>query len=399
MELGRMQSVLDGVRVLDFGRYIAGPFCGCLLGDLGAEVIRIEKLDGSEDRYTSPLNDKGEGAGFIQLARNKLGLTLNPTKPEGREVVKKLVATADVVIANLPQPTLVAMGLDYDSLKAVKADIILTTVSAFGAAGPYSDKVGFDGVAQAMSGNMYMAGSPDQPMKSFVPYCDFGTASLAAFGTLSAVIHKMKTGEGQHVEASLLRTSLTFNNANLIEQAVLDINREGSGNRGQGSAPVDCIKTADGWLMVQVVGNPLFERWANLMGEAHWLTDERYATDQARGDNAKDISDRTTEWAADKTNEQAMAILAEHRIPYGEVMRPAQTLEDEHIKAIGIFKDVDYPGLPKPAPIVHEPVRLSKTPIKLRHRAPTLGEHTEQILAELGYSAEEQQSLKDKRVI
>ena len=151
-----MSKVLKGVKVLDFGRYIAGPFCGTLLGDLGADVIRIEKVDGSEDRFLSPITEDGDGALFMQLARNKRSLTLNPMKPEGREVVKRLVATADVVVANLPPDTLETMGLDYSSLRAIKPDIILTMISAFGRGGPYSNRVGFDGIGQAMSGNMYM---------------------------------------------------------------------------------------------------------------------------------------------------------------------------------------------------------------------------------------------------
>ena len=147
-----MSEVLKGIRVLDFGRYIAGPFCATLLGDLGADVIRIEKVDGSEDRFLSPVTEDGAGALFMQLARNKQSLTLNPMKPEGREIVKKLVATADVVVANLPPDTLEALGLDYESLTAIKPDIILTMISAFGRGGPYSNRVGFDGLGQAMSG-------------------------------------------------------------------------------------------------------------------------------------------------------------------------------------------------------------------------------------------------------
>ncbi len=394
-----MSAVLDGVRVLDFGRYIAGPFCATLLADMGAEVIRIEKIDGSEDRFTSPINANGEGAGYVQIGRNKLGLTLNPTKPEGRQVVAKLVATADVVIANLPAPTLTAMGLDYPTLKAIKEDIILTTVSAFGSEGPYAEKVGFDAVAQAMSGNMYMGGFPDEPRKAFVPYCDYGTASLAAFGTLAAIIHKMKTGDGQLVEGSLLRTSVTFANALLIEQGVIDIERTGSGNRGQTSAPSDAFQTKDGWIMVQIVGNPLYERWARLMGEEHWLTDARFATDQLRGDNADIISERLARWGKDKTNQEVLDSLKEARIPCGEILSPQQTLDNEHVVATGMFTPVDYQGLPKPAPIAETPVKLSKTPGEIRFRAPTLGEHTEKIMAELGYSDEEIEQLREIRVI
>ena len=149
-----MSKVLEGIRVLDFGRYIAGPFCGTLLGDMGAEVIRVEKVDGSEDRFLSPVTKNGDGAMFLQLARNKRGMTLNPMKTEGQEVVKKLVATADVVVANLPPETLKTMALDYESLCSSKPDIILTMISAIGRGGPYSNRVGFDRLGQAMAGNM-----------------------------------------------------------------------------------------------------------------------------------------------------------------------------------------------------------------------------------------------------
>lgn len=393
-----MAQVLEGIRVLDFGRYIAGPFCATLLADMGAEVIRIEKVDGSEDRFTVPINEAGEGAGFVQIGRNKLGLTLNPTKPEGREVVKKLVATADVVIANLPAPTLKAMGLDYESLRQVKPDIILTTMSAFGSTGPYAEKVGFDGVAQAMSGNMYLGGFPGEPRKAFVPYCDFGTASLAAFGTVSAILHKMKTGEGQMVEGSLLRTAVTFANATIIEQAVIGVDRVGTGNRGQTAAPVDAFDTKDGSIMVQVVGNPLYARWAKLMGEEQWL-DERFASDQSRGDNADMIGARMADWCKTRTSAEVLAELGNARIPCGEILSPKQVLENEHIVATEMFKLVDYPGLPKPAPIAETPVKLSKTPGTIRTRAPTLGEHTDEIMQSLGYSREEIDDLRQKRIL
>ena len=186
------KGILHGYRVLDFGRYIAGPFCGTLLGDYGAEVIRVERVKGSEDRYLQPVTDKGEGSMFLQLNRNKLGFTLNPTKPEGKSIVEKLVKTADIVIANLPDSTLKAMHLDYESLEKVNPKIILTSNTAFGTTGPYSDRVGFDGVAQAMSGAMNMTGDPDIPLKAFSPYVDFCTASLAAYGTLLAILRDKK---------------------------------------------------------------------------------------------------------------------------------------------------------------------------------------------------------------
>ena len=394
-----MSEVLKGVRVLDFGRYIAGPFCGTLLGDLGADVIRIEKVDGSEDRFLSPITEDGDGALFMQLARNKRGLTLNPMKPEGREVVKRLVATADVVVANLPPDTLEAMGLDYNSLRAIKPDIILTMISAFGRGGPYSNRVGFDGLGQAMSGNMYMSGTPEQPVKAYAPFIDFGTASLAAFGTMSALFERQKTGRGQIVEGSLFNTALTMMNGTVIEQAAIKANRLATLNRSQTSAPADTFKTKDGWVLVQTVGGPLFKRWADLMGEDHWLDDDRFKTDISRGDNGEIISERLASWCAERTNEEVLAEMEKARIPAGPILSPQQVLEDPHIAAKGLFESVEYPGLDTPAPLMKTPVELSETPGEIRSRAPRLGENTDEIMKELGYNQEQIMDLRNKRVI
>ena len=394
-----MSEVLKGVKVLDFGRYIAGPFCGTLLGDLGADVIRIEKVDGSEDRFLSPITEDGDGALFMQLARNKRSLTLNPMKPEGREVVRRLVATADVVVANLPPDTLEAMGLDYNSLRAIKPDIILTMISAFGRGGPYSNRVGFDGLGQAMSGNMYMSGTSEQPVKAYAPFIDFGTASLAAFGTMSALFERQKTGRGQIVEGSLFNTALTMMNGTVIEQAAIKANRLATLNRSQTSAPADTFKTKDGWVLVQTVGGPLFKRWTDLMGEDHWLDDDRFKTDISRGDNGEIISERLASWCAERTNEEVLAEMEKARIPAGPILSPQQVLEDPHIAAKGLFESVEYPGLDTPAPLMKTPVELSETPGEIRSRAPRLGENTDEIMKELGYDQEQIIDLRNKRVI
>ena len=394
-----MSKVLQGIRVLDFGRYIAGPFCGTLLGDMGAEVIRIEKVHGSEDRFLSPISDSGDGALFMQLARNKLGMTLNPMKPEGQEIVKKLVATADVVIANLPPDTLQRMGLDYDSLVTTKADIILTTVSAFGRGGPYANRVGFDGLGQAMSGAMYMSGTPEQPTKAYPPFIDFGTASLAAFGTMVALYERQQTGKGQMVEGSLFNTALTMMNGTAIEQSAIPRDRVASLNRSQTSAPADTFKTRDGWVLVQSVGGPLFKRWADLMGEDHWLHDPRFKDDISRGDHGEVISERLARWCAERTSKEVLEAMEAVRLPAGPVLSPQEVLEDPHIAAKGLFQPVSYPGLDKPAPLMKTPVELSRTPGEIRTRAPTLGEHTDQIMGELGYSDAEIAQLREKRVV
>jgi crotonobetainyl-CoA:carnitine CoA-transferase CaiB-like acyl-CoA transferase len=394
-----MAGVLEGIKVLDFGRYIAGPYCAALLAEHGAEVIRIEKREGSEDRYQAPVAKTGEGALFLQMNRNKLGMTLDPMLPEGQEIVRKLVATADVVIANLPPQQLAPMKLDYESLKAVKPDIILTTVSAYGRGGPYSDRVGFDGIGQVMSGAVYMTGTEDQPYRAQVPWVDFGTALHCAFGTMAALMARKMTGKGQWVEGALLATAVTLGNALLIEQAVIAPNRVPTGNRGQTAGPVDIFRTRDGWILAQVIGQPLYKRWAKLMGEEHWLTDPRFKDDISRGDNGAVISERMSRWCAGHSTAEALEILGKAKIPAGPVLKPQQTLDDPHIQAMGFFQPTEFPGAPRPAPLAKVPVWLSGTPGSIRRRPPQLGEHTDQILNGLGYSKKAIAGLRERGVV
>ena len=394
-----MSGVLEGVKVLDFGRYIAGPFCGALLADYGAEVIRIERVNGSEDRYVTPVSEDGQGAMFLQLNRNKLGLTLNPTKEKGQEIVKKLVQKSDIVIANLPEQTLKSMGLDYEELKEINPGIILTSNTAFGTTGPYAERVGFDGVAQAMSGAMDMTGEPEQPTKAYAPYVDFCSASLAAFGTLLAYLEKQKTGKGQRVQTSLLQTALTTTNSLLIEQEILNINRVASLNRAQTSGPSDTFKTKDGWILVQTVGGPLFERWVHLMGEKDWLEDKRFKDDLSRGENGHLISERMSEWCAERTSKEAIMELEGSRIPVGEVLKASETLKEEHILKKGSFVKLNYPTMDKEYSVVGPAVELSENPGVIKSRSPQLGEHNEEILSGLGYSQDEITQLKSEKII
>ena len=394
-----MTGVLDGIRVLDFGRYIAGPYCAALLGEFGADVIRVEKRAGSEDRCQAPVTATGDGALFLQMNRNKRAMTLDPMTAAGREIVHKLVRTADVVVANLPPQTLTAMGLDHASLVAVKPDIILTTVSAYGRGGPYSSRVGFDGIGQVMSGAVYMTGEPDQPHRAQVAWVDFATALHCAFGTMAALMARERTGEGQVVEGALLATAVTLTNALLIEQAVIKADRIPTGNRGQTAAPVDIFRTKDGFIIVQVIGQPLYERWAALMGEAHWLTDPRFKDDISRGNHGELISERMAHWCAQRTSAEALETLGAAKIPAGEVLRPQQTLDDPHIQAMNFFQATEFPGIPRPAPLAKVPVFLSRTGGSIRRRPPTLGEHTEEIMGELGYDADAISSFRRRGII
>jgi crotonobetainyl-CoA:carnitine CoA-transferase CaiB-like acyl-CoA transferase len=394
-----MTNVLDGIRVLDFGRYIAGPYCAALLADLGADVIRIERIGGGEDRWVAPVGDDGVGAMYLVMNRNKRAMTLDPSSPDGREIVKKLVATADVVVANLPPEVLRSLALDLESLRRVKADIILTTVTAFGAGGPWSHKHGFDGIGQVMCGSAYLTGTEAQPYRAAVAWVDCGTASLAAFGTLAALMERQKSGRGQKVEGALLRTAVAFNNPTLVEQQVIEAHRLPTENRGQTSAPSDIFRTRDGWIIAYAIGNPMFKRWAQLMGEEPWLTDPRFKDDEARGNHGELISRRMTEWTMQRTTEQALKELEAAKVPAGPLYTPQQALEDAHIRAAGLLADTQYPGLPRPAPLAPMPVDLSDTPGTFRHRAPTLGEHTEAVLGELGYTAAEIETFRARKVV
>ena len=395
-----MAGVLEGIRVLDFGRYIAGPFCAALLGDFGAEVTRVEKLEGSEDRWTSPVGADGTGAGYMQMNRNKRGMTLDPMKPKGREVVARLVKRADVVVANLPLVQLEQMGLDYDTLAAINPRIILVMNSTFGSVGPYAERVGFDTIGQAMSGAMYLTGDGKTPMRFAAPVVDFGTAMIGTIGVMAALMDRQKSGKGQLVETALLRTALNFADTTLIEQALIDARRSALLNRGWGAGPSDCFKTRDGWVFAMTIGAPLFRRWARLMGEEKkWTEDARFKDDQTRGDNGEILSERMQRWCAERTTQQVLQELENARIPAGPVYTPQQALDDPHIKAAGFFQHVDYPGMPKAAPIVTTPVTLSRTPANIRRRAPTLGEHTDVVLGELGYSPAEIAELRSAKIV
>lgn len=394
-----MPGVLDGVRVLDFGRYIAGPMCAALLGDLGADVIRVERLSGGEDRYLLPVTQAGDGASYLQMNRNKRGMTLNPLKPEAREVVRRLVANADVLVANLPGDTLCSMGLDYESVREIKPDIILASTSAFGEEGPYGNRVGFDGIGQAMCGATYLSGPPQQPTKSYASWVDFSTAIFSALGTLAALMDKKANGYGQQVHTTLFGSAVAAFNCFLIEQSLVHPNRTSSGNRAQSSGPSDIFRTKDGWIMIQVVGRPVFERWAALMGETEWLEDARFDSDTQRAAHGTLLSERTQRWACEFTSEEALQRLADVRLPAGPVYSPQQVLDDPHVNATGMFSLVDYPGAPKPFPLLLNSMLLSQTPLTLRRRPPTVGEHTDEIMVELGFSLKEIAALHAKRVI
>lgn len=392
-------SLLKGYRVLDFGRFIAGPYCAALLGDHGADVIRIERVEGGEDRYIPHVADTGEGGLYLQVNRNKRCLTLDLASAAGREIVRQLINTSDVVVANLPPATLKHLGLDYDTVSQLNPRAVLVVVTAFGSGGPLSAHPGFDGVGQAMSGAMYMTGEPDAPRRAVTTYVDFSTAQACAMGAMAALWSREKTGRGQLVEGSLLRSAVIQTNGLLIEQAVRKPNRIPQGNRGFATAPSDAFKTKTGWLLVQTIGQAMFERCCDMIDAPQMKGDPRFSDDELRGKNSLAISQAFADWCATKTRDEALAALAKAKIPCGPIYSPQEALDDAQIQASGLLTQRHYAGMQMPFPVTPHPVDMSDLPVEYVRSAPMLGEHTHEILAELGYSDDAIKALRDQAVV
>jgi len=393
-----MTPILDGVRVVDFGRYIAGPFCAAMLADLGAEVIRVEPPKGADDRWLMPVKPGGEGALYLQSNRGKQSLTLDTMKPEGRAVMERLIATADVVIANAPPAALRQMGLDYDRLRTIRPDVILTVATAFDRQGPLADASGFDGTGQAVSGAMYLSGPAGQPYRAATSYVDFSTAISCAYGTLAALIRKMKTGEGSLVEASLVNTALNMVTPILMEEATGARHRTPTANRSPIAGPSDLFPTRDGWVLVQVIGQGMFRRWAALVGRPELVADPRFASDILRGDNGEDLSAIMAAWCAPRSVAECTEALTAARIPVTNLLKPAEVLDPANrlTSHLGFMR---FPGIEAALPVARPPAFLSGSDFTEVAPAPTLGQHSDAVLRALGLSAGEIAALRDGGIV
>lgn len=387
-----MPGILQGIRVLDFGRWIAGPYCAHLLADLGADVTRIERPQGEDDRWLMPVTAHGEGAQYLQCNGGKRSVTLEMTTPEGRAVMRRMIARADVVVANYSPGGLKHFGLDYDTLRGIRPDIILASASAYGTEGPMAERIGFDGVGQAVSGAVWLTGEPGRPTRAATAPIDFATSLSLAYGTLAAIIGRMRTGEGAHVQASLVGTSLNLTNQILMEEATGFNRRVPTGNRSPMSGPSDIFRARDGWFIMQVIGQKVFRRWCKVVGREDLLNDPRFATDRLRGDNGAELSRIMQDWCAGRGRDECIEILGRASIGCGPVLSPAEVCGGALDLRRTFLREVEFPGSAG-VPIAPPPARLSRGTVALS-RPPLLGEHTEEVLADYGFAAEEIAALR-----
>ena len=310
------------------------------------------------------------------------------------------MARADIVVANMPAAGMRASGLDYDTLRTVRPDIILASATAYGEGGPYSDRIGFDGAGQVMSGATYRQGTPDRPIRTVVPYADLGTALTMTIGVMMALHHRDRTGEGQHVEGALLPTAMMLSNAFLIERDLLGTDKPRMGNQGTSVAPCDLYRTCDdGWVLLQVAGQPMFKRWCRLVGRPDLFDDPRFADDDLRWENGDVLNDIMAQWCADKTKAQVSGLLEAVKLPAAPMYSTQEVLDDPHVAAMGYLQRVPFPGAAHDVPITQTPFRLSATPGVIRRRAPLLGEHTDELLGEMGYTTADIAGLRGRCVV
>ena len=395
-----MPGVLEDIRVLDMSRFISGPYCAQLLADMGAEVIRIEKIGGGDDRFLGPFTASNESMGAMIYNRNKKGITLNIRSDQGRELLKRLVKISDVVIENFTAGYLESLGIGYEDLRKTNPGIIFASISAYGGYGPYSRKGAFDQIIQGMSGLMYVTGHPgDPPVKAGISLSDYGAALYTALGVVLALRHRDKTGEGQMIDVSLFDTAISFLETIIPEYKVNHQVRPQIGNRRPYSAPTDTYKCKDGYVSISISTEALWRRFTKLIGREDLTNDPRFTGNANRTVNQHYLNNLAAAWAADRTVEEALRLLDEAHIPCGTVQTITEVAEDPQVKAREMVVDVDHPGsgsVPLPGIVI----KMSKTQGKIDTPAPQVGQHNEEIFSQLlELSSEEINELKEKNVI
>ena len=376
---------LEGIRVLDVSQVMAGPFCCMLLGDLGADVIKVEPPSGDQTRSAMGFKLKGDDSlGFLNMNRNKRSIVLDLKSDADHEVFMKLAATADVIVENYRPGVVKKLGIDYDSVAAINPGIIYASISGFGQTGPWSQRPGFDLMAQAASGIMSITGHPDgPPAKSGGPLADIGCSLFAVYGILSAYIGKQKTGEGQFIDASLYEAGLSF--------AVWDIceywgtgnipDRIGTANRM--AAPYQAVRASDGHFVLGANNDRLYRRLCETLGREELIEHPDYATNALRMKNREALIAALEETLVTRTREEWVEALLGAGIPAGPILDYSEALGNEHAAARDMVMPVDHP-IEGPVKNIGYPVKMRGTPQRVRRHPPLLDEHRAEILRELG---------------
>ncbi|EOP74674.1 hypothetical protein KOW_02729 [Bacillus cereus VDM006] len=395
-----MEGALHGIKIIDLSRVLAGPFCTMILGDLGAEVIKVENIgNGDDTRGWGPPFVEGESAYFLCANRNKESLTLNLKSEMGKDILKKLVSHADIVVQNFKPGTLERMGLGYDVLQEVKGDIILASISGFGQKGPASHLPGYDYMIQAMSGLMSITGGKDEePAKVGVAISDVLTGLFTCIGILAALQHRNRTGEGQEIDISLFDSQLAalVNVAsNYLCTGELS---ERLGNQHPNIVPYQVFKAKDGDLVVAVGNDEQFHRFCVLLGRQDLSRLDRYTTNANRLLYKEELIDIIAKEMKKKKKEEWKQLLDEAGIPNGPILNVKEALETEQAGAREMTVHMEHPTIEN-LKLVGSPLKLAKTPVRMQKHPPLHGEHTEQILKNLGYSQESIREMKKNQWI
>jgi crotonobetainyl-CoA:carnitine CoA-transferase CaiB-like acyl-CoA transferase len=393
------QAPLTGIRVVEVGNYMAAPFCTMQLADLGAEVIKVEHPDGGDQvRQSAPLID-GEGSAFMRLNRNKRSIALDLKADEGKEVFRKLAATADVIVENLRPGTMSDLGLDYQVLRPGNPGLIYVAASGWGQDGPLRDQPGMDIMAQARSGLMSITGTPGgDPVKVGVPVADLVCALYGALAAVAALYARRETGAGQFIDISLLEAGVSLAVWEAGSYFATGEIPRPLGSAHQSAAPYQAFRAADGWLTIGATTNFNWTALCRTLGLESLLDDERYRDASARHRNREGLASTIESVTVTKPAAHWLAALEAAGVPCAPIQDFGQVFTDPHLLARQYFWDAPHPKVGAVRQL-GSPMRFSQTPVRQDKAGPLLGEDSAELLAELGYGSEEVRGLIDSRVV